>query len=765
MKAWCVCFAMASVLTTACGQPQTAAADPRAAVLLEDRPRGMTVALTPEQVEESGGVQTAKDIQAWRLFAGPGQPPLPIFLNRFGGTYTPGPDDSRNNTSIVPNGTSTIGAYPYGDASWQQVVQCLTTMFAPYNVTMVETEPGAGEYVEAVIAGHPSDVGLPNGVGGVAPIDSFQCNIIPRAIVYAFADVYGNAPQAICETAAQEIAHAFSLDHEFHCPDPMTYLGGCGTKTFRDTDAQCGEYEPRQCNCNRPFQNSVQTLIEKLGAAGNIDPVDDPTPPTVAITSPANGATLLSDSTISITATASDDVGLAAVELVWNFTGDIFPCPFSGSGGAVTCTLNGGNATWSLRVGQGSRTFSVRARDVGGNQVTTTERTINLSADGEPPPPPPDDQVAPSVTIFNPDDGAVLPANSTITITAQAVDDQQLASVELVWTFTGDAFPCPFSAQNVSCTQDGTTYEWSLNVGVGTRGFQVRAIDIAGNEALSPERTVTLSSDAPPPPPPDEDGDPAEDNDDADTAFSVRCGSAMDLTSEPGDEDWFVIEAPADTAVSLDAQAEGPLSLTAYSADGQDELGAIADVDADGPIEILSPGPAILAKVGPAASVIGYRLTVTCADGSAPPPPSEDDELEDNDDVDGATRSFCGQDRAGLAALDDDVFVVSVRAGDTLKVNLTEGGVIATIKDADGKQLAGGDAPSASGLEEGDYYVTVAPTGDGAQYDVGFECVPQKLTLKQPQASGCACDASTKNDAVLTLLGLLGAFGMRRRRR
>jgi uncharacterized protein (TIGR03382 family) len=732
---------------------------------LADRPRGMTIAMSPDQLEESGAVPTVRELNRVSTFAGPGEPPLPIFLNRFGGDYSPGPDNSRNNTSIVPDGPSHINPYPYGDASWQQMVECLTTMFAPYNVVMVEDEPAAGEYVEAVIGGSPEDVGLPDGVGGVAPIDSFQCNIIPRAIVYAFAAVYGNNPQAICETAAQEIAHAFSLDHEFHCPDPMTYLGGCGDKTFRDVDAQCGEFQPRQCNCNRPSQNSVATLIDKLGAAGDIEPVDDPIPPTAQINAPADGATLPQDSVITVQATGTDDVGINAIELVWDFTGDVFPCPFSGNGGSVTCARSGANngtATWSLRVGQGDRTFSVRVRDPGGNAVTTPERTIHLGAGADT-----GDTTPPSVTVFNPADGAVLPANTPLTITAQANDETGLASVDLLWTFTGDTFTCPLSEQNISCEQNGSTYTWVLNVGVGTRAFQVRAIDVGNNQVTSVERTITLSADAPPP---DDDppvgGDPAEPNDDADSAFFTRCGSAIDLSSEPGDDDWFAIEAPDGTAVSIDVDASESLGLTAFAADGTTQLGHTDDVVADGPIAVTSTGPALLARVEPGAVAVGYRLTVTCSDGSAPLPPGTDDAFEDNDVIDDATLSFCGQERTNLAALDDDVFKVVVREGDTLSVAVDGAGVAAEIVDENGETIAASKAnPEAAGLTAGAYYVRVRGPAEGAGYSVGFECAatPAANTpVIAANSGGCGCDASSPTGAT-AVFAALGALALRRR--
>src|SRR4029079_18288647 len=110
--------------------------------------------------------------------------------------------------------------------------------------------------------------------------------------VYAFTqstrDAYGTSaglPEEICEIAAQEIAHAFGLDHEFLASDPMTYLDFNGLKRFQNVDAQCGEYAARTCGlpgtgvlCSQR-QNSVALLTQRVG-------LGDAIAPTVAITSP-----------------------------------------------------------------------------------------------------------------------------------------------------------------------------------------------------------------------------------------------------------------------------------------------------------------------------------------------------------------------------------------------------------------------------------------------------------------------------------------------
>jgi hypothetical protein len=731
------------------------------------RPRGITLEAPWEHVRASGGA----DRVAGRpridgvSFAGPGEPPLKVFLNRNGGTYRPGQDDSRQNTSIVPRQPSTIGAWTFGDVAWANLMACVTAQFSPFNVTIVDQEPASNErYVEHVVGGRPQDVGLPNGVGGVAPIDNFNCSVLDVAINFTFAEVYGGNVQAICETAAQEIAHSFSLDHELHCPDPMTYLGGCGDKSFRDVNAQCGEFQPRACNCNRVNQNSVQLLLEKLGpAGGTVTPPPSPesVPPVVSITSPAEGATLAQNSTVIVTATATDNVGIAATELLWDFTGDVFACPINFGGGAVTCTRTGSVSTWNVRVGQGQRRFSVRARDTSGNVAQTSTRTITLGEGGATP----SDATAPQATVTSPSDGDVLAANATMQVVATVADDVALASVELLWNFTGDTFPCPFSGQAVSCEQSGSTFTWTLNVGVGLRAFQVRAIDTAGNTTITAERTIELSTDGTPinPGNPDTVGEP---NDTSADAFGIRCGTALDLVVAAGNDDWFAIDAPASTAVqvALSPQGSQPVSLALLSADGQATLVDSDDITADGgELRAISGGPVVLAKVSMPGGSSGYRLTATCSqEGGDVPPDGSDDDLEDNDDRAAATRAFCGQTHTQLIAADRDFFVVDVRDGDTLTVQLTGSGVAATIGDDD--DVAGstsGVRVVSRDLPAGDVVVRVEPSSAATFYDVTFSCTPRAVTTQ----GGCGCRADGTSGAPEAAYGAVTLALWRRRRR
>lgn len=319
---------------------------------------------------------------------GAGEEPFVIFMNRHGGTYTCGDNDSSENVSTIACGSSPaqVGGWPGSDSEWQQYMDCSIEMFSRFNLRVTDEEPSSGPYVEAVVGGSPWQVGMGSGVGGVAP---YQCGVIPRGVVYAFADVYygGNGWwRDVCETAAQEVVHAFGLDHEYLCEDPMTYLSGCGEKSFQDTDSQCGEFYPRGCDCTGATQNSVAEMLDLFGPAGPA--IDDPTPPVVNVVSPANGATLSGNRAIEVAATATDNIGVTGVQLRWAFNGESYGCPIEEE--YVSCARSGDRFTWTLRVGTGSRAFTVRATDAAGNATETPSRSFEL-IEGTPPPDDPGD--------------------------------------------------------------------------------------------------------------------------------------------------------------------------------------------------------------------------------------------------------------------------------------------------------------------------------------------------------------------------------------
>ena len=244
-----------------------------------------------------------------------------IYLQMNGGSYhspADGNDDPPNNESWIvdtQSGDATVQPFqPLEPEKQAAMLRCVQLMFGRFNVEVTNVEPPAATpYIEAVVTGGASlEIGLPNSILGIAPA---SCDVLEPAVVWIFGAFYDNDVQATCETAAQEIAHAYGLDHEMLCEDPMTYKSGCHPKTFQDRESQCGACDgagcgdpgPRSCMCGQSTQNSVQTLISRLGPGEIIAP-------TVTITGPGDGTSLTGSFTV--TADAQDNYIIAKTELV-----------------------------------------------------------------------------------------------------------------------------------------------------------------------------------------------------------------------------------------------------------------------------------------------------------------------------------------------------------------------------------------------------------------------------------------------------------------
>src|SRR5829696_8470223 len=59
-------------------------------------------------------------------------PTRTIFLNRNGGTYTMGMNDSVANTQAFDDMTVVAPPYPFGDPEWTATKACVTALFAPF---------------------------------------------------------------------------------------------------------------------------------------------------------------------------------------------------------------------------------------------------------------------------------------------------------------------------------------------------------------------------------------------------------------------------------------------------------------------------------------------------------------------------------------------------------------------------------------------------------------------------------------------------------
>lgn len=419
-------------------------------------------------------------------------PPRVLFLNRAGGTYTAGWDDSAHGVSSVVQSQGktsvTIAAAPWDDKTWKSFVACVADEYARWNIQITDVRPSSGAYIEGVIGGTGAELGFGQGIGGVAPLDSYSCQPLPTAIGFIFA---GNSwavndPQQVCEIAAHELGHSIvPLDHEYLAADPMTYLTFNGHKTFQDADAKCGEYQTRDCICKRPTQNTVQLLNATLGPAQptapppSPPPAADSTPPVVTILSPGDGATLPANGNITVTVEASDaDDAVASVSLYWAFSKSTLPC--DGSVQGVTCTHNGNRYAWTFAVGSGDRQLYATATDSHGNAAQSALAHVTLGSAAPPPPA----GAPPEVAVSSPAEGGVIHPGGALDVAVQVHDDGTITDVTMHWT--NGASTTDFALHESTTGVYAFTSTLSAAAAAGARSFTITATDDAGNKTTTP---------------------------------------------------------------------------------------------------------------------------------------------------------------------------------------------------------------------------------------------------------------------------------------
>ncbi len=205
------------------------------------------------------------------------------------------------------------------------------------------------------------------------------------------------------------------------------------------------------------------SLYSPIATATTLTP--DTTPPLVTLTAPADGASVAG--LVSVSATASDNVGVAGVQFLLDGSplgAEVLTAPYA--------------LTWnSTTVVNGSHTLAARARDAAGLQTTTPAITVTVAnlADTTPP-------TAPATLTASPISGTQITlswpaATDNVGVTGYDVERCQGASCTI---FALIATPVATSFGDAGLTL-GTTYR-----------YQVRARDAVGNVGLySPIATAT----------------------------------------------------------------------------------------------------------------------------------------------------------------------------------------------------------------------------------------------------------------------------------
>jgi hypothetical protein len=208
-------------------------------------------------------------------------------------------------------------------------------------------------------------------------------------------------------------------------------------------------------------------VIPEAGAAPR---VKDRTPPVVSLTAPTSGATYTTAQTVSVSASASDNVAMRRVEFYRNgvLQGSDTSAPYSFSW-AVTSAVSG------------SHSWTARAVDASGNAATSAAVTVSVNIAGMA------DTTSPTVSMTAPASGASYTTAQTVTVSASASDNVGVSRVEFYrnGVLQGTDTVSPYS------------YAWSVtSANNGTQTWTARAYDTAGNATTSNgvSCTVNISS-------------------------------------------------------------------------------------------------------------------------------------------------------------------------------------------------------------------------------------------------------------------------------
>jgi glucose/arabinose dehydrogenase len=281
----------------------------------------------------------------------------------------------------------------------------------------------------------------------------------------------------------------------------------------------------------------------------------DTTPPIVSITAPANLA--LVQGTITVSAAASDNVGVAGVQFKvdgTNIGAEDATAPYSVSWNTTTLP-------------NGSHALTAVARDAAGN--TTTSTTVSVTINNP-------DTTAPSVSITAPASGATV--SGTAMVSANASDNVAVVGVQ----FKADG-------ANIGSEDTSAPYSVSWNTAAVSNGSHLLtavARDAAGNTTTSGTVSVNVA------------------NPTLVAAYNFDQGSGTTLTDSSGLGNHGSLAGPT---WSAEGRTGGALSF-----DGSNDLVTIADANSLD----LSNALTLEAWVRP-TNVTGWKTVLTKESGTS----------------------------------------------------------------------------------------------------------------------------------------------------
>lgn len=233
-----------------------------------------------------------------------------IFLNFFGGVLSSGTNAAEGEAGCIGAVDVDYPPFEKTEAEAMAIIQVFEAAMAPYAVRIAfqEAPPKHLPYSQVMIGGSPNDIGVQGGALGVSCSSDCGDNWW-RDTTFAFSAQSNNAT-TLGNTALQEAAHAFGLDHIDGAQNIMYPFAGSGTKVWSNSctpfnDATGGiscTYIHRVFCPDGTSQNDDAELLAFFGPDA-----PDVNPPEVVITSPEDGLQVEPGTPVMVAADVSDD--------------------------------------------------------------------------------------------------------------------------------------------------------------------------------------------------------------------------------------------------------------------------------------------------------------------------------------------------------------------------------------------------------------------------------------------------------------------------
>jgi hypothetical protein len=247
-----------------------------------------------------------------------------------------------------------------------------------------------------------------------------------------------------------------------HYSDDQYYFGKTGVSQWPLRGLKNGIDGP-----NGVFNYSASGFPAQTWFSDNywVDVVFTPetTPPTAALTAPANGANITG--TVTVSANASDNLGVAGVQF-----------KLDGANLGAEDTASPYSVSWnSTLTSNGNHTLTAVARDLVGN--VTTSAAVGVSVFNT-------DVVAPTAIVTSPLNTASV-SGSALLLTATAADNQGVANLQFI--VDGSNYGPLLTSPPYQVTWNTTGFANN-----STHTIQARANDTSNNPGTSATNTVTV---------------------------------------------------------------------------------------------------------------------------------------------------------------------------------------------------------------------------------------------------------------------------------